>query len=647
MTPVPIYYTTDQAAQAVLRKRAERGSLRALYRGVYTDELDRAVEEVVRENILAIAAAILPYHQLSHRSAAVRGLVGDSLFVSGPGKAGRHLDLPGVRIIRLPALPAPEFDRIPTPAALVAGTDGPAEAMEIRISTPLQTVFECLSGTRAYPDKSLPDERIAALIERLSDADRQRAERFAARNGLRREYLRFQALSFGIAEAATIQLAEPDAMELYFYGWRVGRLAYLGGGEYQFAYDPEWPHALSGQLPLRRGEISYEGRGMPAFFENCLPEGWTESVVLASNKISRDDLFGLLSTTRKYLSNLTLRPLGIPDAELAFDALGTRLEDLPRAAPGTVRAVERIGEDPDDAALWRRTRRDGPLRLSGVQAKLPVSLQAGEPPILRIGDLRHPCSHILKVPAHEHPGLIENEWATMELARRAGLPVAPVAMVEFQAESRYRGRALLIERYDIPTRTALEGGGSELRLSLQEDACSLLLLRRDEKYGTSLERVAAALAAVGLSQVAGGDGLWRYLQVVLFSWIVGNGDLHAKNVSILRRFRPGRPGEPPVLEHVELAPFYDLVNTRLHLPGDDFALPLEGRRNRITLRHFRRLAARWGTPGDAVAAEAERMAGLVRGALPEVLEASGLGGGLQERYRAIVEENLESLLGSK
>lgn len=626
--------------------RAERGGLRSLYRGIYTDELGRPEEEVVRENILAITAAILPYHQLSHRSAAVRGLVGEKLFVSGSGKPGRHLDLPGVRIIRFPSLPAPEFDRFPTPTQLVAGTDGSPEEMYSRVSTPLQTVFECLSGTRVYPDKRLADDQVAELIARLSDTDRERAERFAVRNGLRREFLRYQELSFGIAEAAEIRLAGPEATELYFYGWRVGGLTYLGGGEYRFAYDPDWPVPLSDQLPLRPGEVSYEGRGMPAFFENSLPEGWTESVVLASNKISREDLFGLLSTTRKYLSNLTLRPLGIPDAELALDALGLRLDELPRVAPGTVRAVERIGDEPADPGLWRRTRGDGPLRLSGVQAKLPVSLEPGDSlPVLKIGDLRHPCTHILKVPAHEHPGLIENEWATMELARRIGLPVAPVAMVEFQAESRYRGRALLIERYDIPTRAALERGGTELRLPLQEDACSLLLLRREEKYGTSIGRIAGALSAVGLSPEVGADGLWRYLQVVLFSWIVGNGDLHAKNVSALRRFRTGRPGDPPVLEHVELTAFYDLVNTRLHIPADDFALPLEGRRNKVSLRHFRRLAGRWGTPGAAVEGEAERMTGEIREVLPGVLDESGMRAELRERYHAVVEENLRGLFG--
>jgi hypothetical protein len=47
--------------------------------------------------------------------------------------------------------------------------------------------------------------------------------------------------------------------------------------------------------------------------------------------------------------------------------------------------------------------------------------------------------------------LVENEWATMELARRIGLASPDVRMVEFEAGSRLKGRALLIERFDIPS----------------------------------------------------------------------------------------------------------------------------------------------------------------------------------------------------
>lgn len=591
---------------------------------------------------MTIAAVLVPQWQLSHSSAATRAPVEGHLFVSGP-KTGEHLELPGMKIVRLKGLGAPEHDTIPTPSPVVLGVDQPAEPIRQKVSTPLQTVFECLSMARQYPQKGLPDPAISSLIEGLSSHDRERAERFAARNGLKREYYRFRELSFEAAAASRTSLAEPDSADIYFYGWRIGKLVYLGAGEYRFGYDPDWPAALSSELPITNEEISYEGRRMPSFFENCLPEGWTETVVLASNKLSRDDLFGLFSTTRKYLSNLTLRPLGIPEADLIYDAHTIRLEQLRHDAHGVVPLREQIGGEASDLSLWRKSRGDGPLRLSGVQAKLPVSLMRDERGFMvRLGDLRHACTHILKVPPRDHPGLIENEWATMELARRVGLPVAVAAMVRFQEESPYRGRSLLVERYDIPDRRILGEATSQAALYLQEDACSLLLLRREEKYSTSMERIADALLAAGVEERAP-RGMRRFLQLVIYSWVVGNGDLHAKNVSILRRFRTGRPGEAPVAEGIELAPFYDLVNTRLHLPGDEFAVPVDGRRNNLRLRSLERLGARWGMDRADVRAQTEAIVDGAREHLDAVLRGSGLAEELQERYRAIVEENIGTL----
>jgi serine/threonine-protein kinase HipA len=233
----------------------------------------------------------------------------------------------------------------------------------------------------------------------------------------------------------------------------------------------------------------------------------------------------------------------------------------------------------------------------------------------------------------------------MELARRIGLPVSAVAMVELPPESAYRKRSLLVERYDIPDRTLLGRGGTDLQLLLQEDACSLLLLRREDKYRASLERIAEALLDAGVDPAGMRGGMRDFLQLVLFSWIVGNGDLHAKNVSVLRRFRAGLPGEPPVLEGVELAPFYDLVNTRLHIPNDEFALPVSGRRAHIRLKHFEALAGRWDMARDEVRQEAESIASGVATHLEQVLAESPLAAELQVRYRNIVADNLGTLRG--
>jgi serine/threonine-protein kinase HipA len=643
-----VYIGDSEQSKAALRKANERGAIRQLARGIYTDDFEREPSEIVRQNILAIAGQILPDWHLSHSSAAVRGPVDGFLFMSGPTSVtGRNMELPGLEIIRFRQLAHPETDRVSAPTGIATGPHNPEQPVSVRVSTALQAVFECLSVARRYPAKSLPDDVIAEMITRLASSDRDRAERFAVRNGLRREYLRYRELSFGRAAAAEVRVREPDSFGLYFYEWQIGTLTQLGGNEYRFNYAPKWKVELSPQLPLRDGEtVSYEGRGMPAFMENTLPEGWTERMVLASNKLSREDLFGLLSTTRKYLSNLTLRPLGIPEEELVFDALGLRLEDLPRVASGTVSASEEIGKEPDDPELWRRTNAHGPLRISGVQAKLPVSLAEAKGTLrVGLGDLHHPATHILKFPAADFAQIVENEWATMELARRVGLNTAPVAMVQFAPESLYhhRGRSLLIERYDIPTRTALQRNPSSLRLMLQEDACSLLLLPREAKYSTSMERIATALRDAGVPDNPKKNGLWLFLRQVIFSWIVGNGDLHAKNVSVMRFLRPEPLGRAPSVERVELTPLYDLVNTRLYIRNDEFALPVDGRRQNLRPKNFVALAHRWGGARAEVMTAIEELGTGVRAHLDEVLDESGMSDAHTDLYRKIVAETLASL----
>lgn len=643
-----VFIGDTEQSKAALRKAYERGAVRQLARGIYTDDFAREPADIIRENILAIAGRILPEWHLSHSSAAVRGSVDGFLFMSGPtAVTGRNLELPGVEIIRSRQLAHPETDRVPAPTQISTGLHKPEQPVSVGISAPLQTVFECLSVARRYPAKSLPVEVVADLISRLPGSDKDRAERFAVRNGLRREYLRYRELTFGRAAAAEIRVQEPDSFDLYFYEWQVGTLTQLGGNEYRFTYAPKWRVELSRQLPLRDGQTaSYEGRGMPAFIENTLPEGWTERMVLASNKLSREDLFGILSTTRKYLSNLTLRPLGIPEDELVFDALRLRLDDLPRVAPGTVAASEAIGKEPDDPDLWRRTQADGPLRISGVQAKLPVSLTEAKGTLrVGLGDLRHPATHILKYPSSDFPQIVENEWATMELARRVGLNTASVAMVQFPAESRFRnrGRSLLIERYDIPARTALHRNPSSLRLMLQEDACSLLLLPRAAKYSTSMERIATALHEAGVPEDPKKNGLWLFLRQVIFSWIVGNGDLHAKNVAVMRFLRPEPLGRAPSVERVELTPLYDLLNTRLYIRNDEFALPVDGRQQNLRPKNFVALANRWGGARAEVLTAIEELGTGVRAHLDDVLNESGLSELFADQYRGIVAETLAGL----
>ena len=67
---------------------------------------------------------------------------------------------------------------------------------------------------------------------------------------------------------------------------------------YLFEYDKEFlkkniPISIS--LPLREGP--YESKELFHFFKGLLPEGWYLDIVTATQKVDREDLFGILLCT--------------------------------------------------------------------------------------------------------------------------------------------------------------------------------------------------------------------------------------------------------------------------------------------------------------------------------------------------------------
>lgn len=83
----------------------------------------------------------------------------------------------------------------------------------------------------------------------------------------------------------------------------------------------------------------------------------------------------------------------------------------------------------------------------------------------------------------------------------------------------------------------------------------------------------------------------------LFAWLIADGDLHLKNLAVLRIAPPGSSH----FSLVRLAPAYDIVTTRI-FPGlehDAMALTLNGKRNRLNRQDFGRAAATRGLPRTA------------------------------------------------
>ena len=507
-----IYIGDTTADKSAIRAAASRGSLRRIARDVYTDDHESKPEKLIRENLLAILGKLLPDWHLSFSTAATLTPIDGHAFMSGFSHKYLPLNLPGVDVIRLPDLKNPEVEQIEAPTLIAPKLSAEPDVVRVNVSSPLQTVFECMASAKKYSQKLLPEHKIVELIGKLSAADRDRAVAFAMRNALKTEHWKYLQLCKDFSVGAGIEIARKNNFAVYFYGWEIGNLTALQSDEFKFEYSPDWKIPLSGELPIDK---VYESRRMPAFFENLLPEGWTESQLQSSFKIAREDTVALLATTQKYLSNLTLRGNDFKEAELKFDTIDTPLSKI-TAEPQTVLKLRNdMAKGTTFHDIFRNFGKKGPMRISGVQAKLPVELtqEQGKEPKLELGTLPNSCSYILKYQSPLFPHLVEDEWATMELARRIGLPTAGVRQVEFRGKGLFPGRALLIERYDIPNRQQLETNDASTKLALQQDAASLLKLYRHDKYNTSAEKVADALLSAGLSP----EQMNLYIKHLIFS----------------------------------------------------------------------------------------------------------------------------------
>lgn len=222
--------------------------------------------------------------------------------------------------------------------------------------------------------------------------------------------------------------------------------------------------------------------------------------------------------------------------------------------------------------------------ISGVQPKVLVqrSRDGANLEIIGRGGL-----FILKPQTSTLPALPENEHTVMTLGRHIGLDVPPCGLVRLGDGS----WAYIIRRFD---RSA--DGSQRYR---QEDFCALAEQPAAKKYDKgSVELFMRILRKHLVAEDLPDQALLLYRQV-LFSWWVGNGDLHLKNLSLTagadNRWR--------------LTPAYDLVCSELVIKNDAFALPLEGRRTGLDRAAWLRYARYCGLEESAAVAEMTNLVG--------------------------------------
>ena len=135
-----------------------------------------------------------------------------------------------------------------------------------------------------------------------------------------------------------------------------------------------------------------------------------------------------------------------------------------------------------------------------------------------------------------------------------------------------------------------------------------------------------------------GDGsrplaLTRVVELIAFSYLIGNGDLHGKNISV--RATPAG--------FWEVTPFYDLISTQPYLNWKDpMTLDLYGRSNRLTRTHLLESAHRLAAPSRAVASSLDRICDTAP-AWIDRLDEIGFDTPTTERLAAMMRERLHEL----
>ena len=258
----------------------------------------------------------------------------------------------------------------------------------------------------------------------------------------------------------------------------------------------------------------------------------------------------------------------------------------------------------------------------GVQKKLSLHLSK-DTDAPRLTLVNYPAGYILKPQVEEFRAMPEAEQLVMCMADAAGIATVPHALVQNGGTFAY-----ITKRVDRVFAKA-----APVQKLAMEDFCQLDLRLTQDKYKGSYERCAAILG-----RYSGRSGLDRteFFMRVVFSYLVGNSDMHLKNFSLLETAAASG-------EYV-LSPAYDLLPVNVLMPEDteQLALALNGKKAHIRRKDWFVFAEHCGISEKS----AEKMIAGILARKPEFLvlcRESLLPDDLKNSLAALMEERAADL----
>jgi len=366
-------------------------------------------------------------------------------------------------------------------------------------------------------------------------------------------------------------------LDVYLQSQLAGKLTSTNA-ELSFSYDADYLQSanarkLSASMPLQPEGF---GHGVAApFFSGLLPDEGVRARLARYLSISERNTFALLRAIGGECAGaISLYPEGVtPHSQ----------------AEPTYRTLSEAEADAVLASLEKRPMLAGEedVRISGAgaQNKLMIAFDAQVQIAIPTGSTA--STHIIKPPIHGLETSVFNEFFCMQLARAIGLPAPETNILWIKGKPYY-----LVARYDREA----DVSGIARRLH-QEDFCQAMHIAPEIKYenegGPTLEQCFALLDARITSGAMAGKNKITLLQGVIFNYLIGNGDAHGKNFSILYQG-----------ESESLAPFYDLLCTLIY--SDAFkakmAMKIGGKYKfkEVGIRHWEKLGEALGFRPDFV-----------------------------------------------
>ncbi|MEE8121220.1 MAG: HipA domain-containing protein [Anaerolineales bacterium] len=254
------------------------------------------------------------------------------------------------------------------------------------------------------------------------------------------------------------------------------------------------------------------------------------------------------------------------------------------------------------------------MSISGVQMKLSVRVnpRTWEFETVAVGG-----THILKPQPNQFPELPQNENTCMNIAADLRMDVPPHGLFEMGDKS----ICYIIRRFD-----RLEDGAKLAKETMYQ------VLGANDKYQGSLERVGREIRThvtnVGLDAI-------NFLERVLLSFLLGNGDMHLKNWALLSRN-----------DNLALAPCYDFVSSKIYIPDEEeSALTINGKRNRLRRADFSSLAANLKIDPVATENSFQKLI-MTRDPITDLVTHSTLSADKQAEMTRIISSRRERLAGA-